>query len=588
MFQRTLNLALLAGIVVCLAGTWLLPADESRPNYDLMLEAQMAHSPAYDTFAPNANFADGMTLRTPPPGTIPRGEVPLHYEATPLDAARAGRELANPLPANHPGVRQRGASLFRTYCEICHGASGLGDGPLTRHGLPTPLSMLTGKAVQMKDGEMFHLLTYGQGNMPSHATQLPPGDRWCVIHYVRQMQTKRTVPSAVRLDETVKLFRSNCAACHGADGSGALMRAKYPNIPDFTSRAWQVSQTDLEIINRIEFGDMPHMPTFRYVLTRDQILALAAYIRIFAGTTASPELGLVTANMAPVQIFRNYCLACHNVDGRGEIVRKSFSDIPDFTSAAWHASKKDAELSQAILTGGKFMPPMKDKLSLADAEKMVRFIRGFEGGKFVVSLEVGELPPPVPMPADQAMRAVDAWSLVGQTQSGQSLGTGLAPYLLGAAVAVARAEPLGSPPELQEGERGASSKEVGRRVRAGAVIFRQWCIACHGSDGTGAPGRAAQLSRIPDFTSGAWQSDRSDPELLVSILDGKGTQMLANRGRVTEEQARDLVAYVRAFGPPIEGRLEASEWKRRFDALQWEYEAVEKQRWRSPLAPGKP
>jgi mono/diheme cytochrome c family protein len=588
MFRQMLNLVLLAAVVVCLAFTWLLPRDESRPNFELMLEAQMARSPAYDSFAPNTNFADGMTLRTPPPGTIARGEVPLHYEATPLDAARAGRELHNPVPANHLGVQERGALLFHTYCQVCHGPTGLGDGPLTRHGLPTPLSMLTGKAVQMQDGEMFHVLTYGQGNMPSHAAQLPPTDRWCVIHHVRRLQKKLTVPPDIRLADTVKLFQTNCAACHGADGSGTLVRSKNPNIPDFTSRAWQVSQTDLEIINRIEFGDMPHMPTFRYVLTRDQILALAAYIRFFAGTTASPKLGPVTANMAPEQIFRNLCMACHNVDGRGAIVRAIMTDVPDFTSAVWHASKKEEELSQAILTGGKFMPPMKDKLNLDDAKKMVRFIRGFEGGKMVVSLEGGELPPPVPIPADQAVRAVDAWSLVGQTQSGQLLGTGLAPHLLGAAAAVARAGLSEPPPELQRVDGGSSSDEVGRRVRAGAVIFRQWCIACHGPEGTGGPGRAAQLTRIPDFTSRAWQSDRSDPELLVSILDGKGTQMPANRERVTEGQARNLVAYVRAFGPPMEGRLEASEWKKRFDALQWEWEAVEKQRWRSPPPVGKP
>jgi mono/diheme cytochrome c family protein len=551
MFQRTLNLALLAAIVVCLVGTWLLPSDESRPNYDLLLEAQMARSPAYDTFAPNANFADGLTLRTPPPGTIPRGETPLHYEATPLDAARAGRELSNPLPANHPGVQQRGAELFRTYCQICHGTSGQGDGPLTRHGLPTPLSMLTGKAVQMKDGEMFHLLTYGQGNMPSHAVQLPPGDRWCVIHYIRQLQTKRTVPSAVRLADTVKLFQSNCAACHGPDGSGALMRAKYPSIPDFTSRAWQVSQTDLEIINRIEFGDMPQMPTFRYVLTRDQILALAAYIRIFAGTpTTSAPPAPVTANMAPVQIFRNYCLACHNVDGRGAIVRAAMSDIPDFTSGQWHASKRDAELSQAILSGGKFMPPMKDKLSPADAEKMVRFIRGFEGGKQVVFVEAGALPAqPVPVPPG----------------TGPKEGPAAPPPIAGA-------------PE---------SDEVGRRVRAGAVIFRQYCLVCHGPDGTGSVMRA-QLPPIPDFTRGSWQSDRSDPQLLVSILEGKGTLMPANRERITEAQARDLVAYVRAFGPPEVRALEASEFKRRFDELQQQWEALEKQLRPSGPPAGKP
>jgi cbb3-type cytochrome c oxidase subunit III len=551
MSRQALNLVLLVAIAASLGLAWLFPRTADRPNYDLLLEAQMARSPAYESFDPNPNFADGLTLRPPPPGSIARGEKPLHYGDTPLEAARAGKELENPLPADTLGVQERGARLFTTYCQMCHGPSGLGDGPVTRYGMARPLSMLTGKAVQMNDGEMFHLLTYGQGNMPSVASQLTPTDRWCVIGYVRRLQKKSTVPPAARLADTAKLFQTHCAACHGADGSGTLVRAKVPAIPDFTSRAWQVSQTDLEIINRIEFGDMPQMPTFRYLLTRDQILALAAYIRTIAGAPAAPAPAPVTANMPPEQIFRGYCLACHNVDGRGGIVRVAMPDIPDFTSAPWQASKKDAELSQAILTGGKFMPPMKDKLSPADAEKMVRFVRGFEGGKRVVALESVALPPkPVPVPPEIKLPASPA-----------------------------------APPPAAAG--APARDDVGARVRAGAVIFRQYCIVCHGPDGTGSVMRA-QLPPIPDFTSAGWQTEHSDPQLLVSILDGKGTLMPANRGRVGEGQVQDLVAYVRAFGPPAVRQLAPSEFQAQIDAIQAEWDRAEKQMRSAAPPPGKP
>jgi mono/diheme cytochrome c family protein len=359
------------------------------------------------------------------------------------------------------------------------------------------------------------------------------------------------VPPTVRLADTTKLYQSNCAACHGLDGTGVLMRAKLPAIPDFTSRAWQLSQTDLEIINRIEFGDMPQMPTFRYTLTQDQILALAAYVRTLGGTTAA-SAAPVTAHMSPVQIFRAYCLACHNVDGRGGIVRAAMPDIPDFTSAKWQTSKKDAELSQAILTGGKFMPPMKDKLSVADAQQMARFVRGFEDGKLVVSLESATLPPQaVPFPPE--------------IQS---------PKL---------------PPAKQPTAVPSASAEVGRRLRAGAVIFRQYCIVCHGADGTGSATRA-QLPPIPDFTSATWQTEHSDPQLLIGILEGKGTLMPANRGRVGEEQARDLVTYVRAFGPSKvrASQVGPSEFQKRFDALQQEWDMLEKQMQTLSPSPTKP
>jgi hypothetical protein len=97
-----------------------------------------------------------------------------------------------------------------------------------------------------------------------------------------------------------------------------------------------------------------------------------------------------------------------------------------------------------------------------------------------------------------------------------------------------------------------------------------------------------QLPPIPDFTRGAWQAEHTEPQLQISILDGKGTLMPANRGRVTESQARDLVAYIRAFAPPgVRAPETDSEFRKRFDALQREWDLLQEQL-RPPPAPPKP
>ncbi len=49
--------------------------------------------------------------------------------------------------------------------------------------------MIDVHAIDMRDGQMFHVLTYGQANMPSHSAQVTPSDRWAVIAYVRMLQT---------------------------------------------------------------------------------------------------------------------------------------------------------------------------------------------------------------------------------------------------------------------------------------------------------------------------------------------------------------------------------------------------------------
>jgi mono/diheme cytochrome c family protein len=101
---------------------------------------------------------------------------------------------------------------------------------------------------------------------------------------------------------------------------------------------------------------------------------------------------------------------------------------------------------------------------------------------------------------------------------------------------------------MDEQSLAVPSEEAAARIRIGENIFRQYCFVCHGLDGKGTNMRPV-LPPIPDFTNAAWHKERSDAQLRVSILEGKGTMMPANRGRVTEEQAGDLVAFVRTFGP---------------------------------------
>jgi mono/diheme cytochrome c family protein len=86
--------------------------------------------------------------------------------------------------------------VFANFCAVCHGAGAAGNGTVPQRGYPAPPSLLVEHAIKMKDGQMFHVLTYGQNNMPSYASQLSRDDRWNVILYVRAMQ-KAATPASV-------------------------------------------------------------------------------------------------------------------------------------------------------------------------------------------------------------------------------------------------------------------------------------------------------------------------------------------------------------------------------------------------------
>ena len=188
MARLVANCFLFLALVGSVALSVFAGRDPARRNAEFMPE--MAYSPAYDTYAPNPNFPDGKTLQLPEPGTIARGRLPLHYGPSFMDFLRAGDELNNPFSRDDTAARERGALVYTNYCQICHGAGAKGDGPLVQRGIPLPASLLADKAVQMKDGQMFHVLTYGQRNMPSHAAQLSREDRWKVILHVRSLQQK--------------------------------------------------------------------------------------------------------------------------------------------------------------------------------------------------------------------------------------------------------------------------------------------------------------------------------------------------------------------------------------------------------------
>jgi mono/diheme cytochrome c family protein len=186
MFRHSLNLFLFVMILASLGLYALLGGSSTQRNFEIMPE--MAHSIAYTTFAPNPNFRDGKTLQAPQVGTIPRGRLPIHYGTTPQEAVRAGMELQNPFAQGNGRARERGAFIYVNYCRMCHGDEGKGDGPLPPRGIPPPASLLADRTVAMKDGQLFHVVTYGQGNMPAHAAQLSQDDRWQVVLHLRSLQ----------------------------------------------------------------------------------------------------------------------------------------------------------------------------------------------------------------------------------------------------------------------------------------------------------------------------------------------------------------------------------------------------------------
>ncbi|MCS7206028.1 MAG: cytochrome c [Leptospiraceae bacterium] len=128
----------------------------------------------------------GSTMRVPPEGTVPRNYMPYLYD--PNDFDTPAKELKNPLKPTKQ-VLERGQKQYNVYCAVCHGATGLGDGPLSPRLANIPaLAGDKSNVLDWEDGRFYHIITVGRARMKAYAAQILPEDRWAIIHYIRLLQ----------------------------------------------------------------------------------------------------------------------------------------------------------------------------------------------------------------------------------------------------------------------------------------------------------------------------------------------------------------------------------------------------------------
>lgn len=160
--------------------------DHNRNNPGWEYFDDMAHSPAYESYTSNPNFADGKTMQGTIEGTIPRGFMPYPYLKNDEDRKLAGLSLTNPFEASATNMEQ-GKKIYTVYCSSCHGEKGDGQGHLyTSKKYPyPPASLLSDKVRNNPEGEIYHVISVGFGVMGEHGSMLQPDDRWKAVLYIR-------------------------------------------------------------------------------------------------------------------------------------------------------------------------------------------------------------------------------------------------------------------------------------------------------------------------------------------------------------------------------------------------------------------
>jgi len=79
----------------------------------------------------------------------------------------------------------------------------------------------------------------------------------------------------------------------------------------------------------------------------------------------------------------------------------------------------------------------------------------------------------------------------------------------------------------------------------GAALYKSKCVVCHDADGSGTGAMGKQLGAT-DLRSTAVQG-KTDAQLTDGITNGVGTKMPAYKGKLTDDQIKGLVGYIRSL-----------------------------------------
>jgi mono/diheme cytochrome c family protein len=160
-----------------------------RPHSD------MGAQDKYVTYEPSAFFADGASARPLVAGVVPRDDESVpgwpsadHRPAGPaLLTELAPPDATSPLTVTAETI-DRGQEQFETYCAVCHGRLGNGDGMIVRRGFTRPPSFHVDRLKQAPDAHFYNVVTQGYGAMFGYGDRVAPERRWEIVAYVRALQ----------------------------------------------------------------------------------------------------------------------------------------------------------------------------------------------------------------------------------------------------------------------------------------------------------------------------------------------------------------------------------------------------------------
>jgi mono/diheme cytochrome c family protein len=154
-----------------------------------LINPMASRQPRVQDYAESEFYDDGIAMREPPAGTVPRQRITGNPGLT---TGKVGTQYVTTFPVKVDDALMRlGQKRFNITCGTCHGPAGDGESIVAKQmALRPPPSLI--EYANRPVGYIFEVASKGHGLMASYAAELPVRERWAVVAYVRALQVSRT------------------------------------------------------------------------------------------------------------------------------------------------------------------------------------------------------------------------------------------------------------------------------------------------------------------------------------------------------------------------------------------------------------
>ncbi len=197
--------------------------------------------------------------------------------------------LASPPPAFE------GRKLYTSYCQLCHGVKGKGDGALAKAMKITPADLTT--TVRSRSDTILTRIIKGgkqtitgrdrhnilSSAMPEWGQVFSGKEIRALIAYLRFLSRAKH-PLMGDPETGYQLYQRYCQVCHGEEGDGdGIMTQLIGMMPtDHTNPNETNRFSNEELMQSILNGKGRFMPAWRGTLSQSDVEALVSYIRLLS------------------------------------------------------------------------------------------------------------------------------------------------------------------------------------------------------------------------------------------------------------------------------------------------------------------